>query len=58
MKRTKPVSKKLFIQPLELPARAQIGDVTTLAIGEECAKCGDDGGPITTLAIGEESLKA
>ncbi len=39
MKRTKEITKKrLFIKELELPAMAKGGDVTTLAIGEECWK--------------------
>ena len=55
MKRTREVSKKLFIEELEKPVPA-MGTVTTLAVGEECLKGG--GGPITTLALGEECLKA
>ena len=51
MKRTKPITKKLFIRELELPATAAIGGgATTLAIGEE-----GSGGKVTTLAIGEEA---
>ena len=38
MKRTKSVSKELFIRDLELPASADKGTVTTLAIGEEACK--------------------
>jgi hypothetical protein len=53
MKRTREISKKLFIQELERPAAAECAkgaEATTLAIGEEAC--------ITTLAIGEEAGKA
>ena len=53
MKRTKEISKKLFIEELERPAPAAKQNVaTTLAIGEEA---GD--GWVTTMAKGEEALK-
>lgn len=54
MKRTKEISKKLFIEELERPVPAMTdkkGTATTLAIGEEA-----DGG-VTTMAIGEECGK-
>lgn len=52
MKRTDPISKpKLFIEELEMPAPAEAGEVTTLAIGEE------SGGKVTSLSIGEEAIK-
>ncbi|MBN2307545.1 MAG: hypothetical protein JXR94_01155 [Candidatus Hydrogenedentes bacterium] len=51
MKRTKTVSRELFIKELERPMPAKIL-ATTLAIGEESG-----GGWVTTLAIGEEALK-
>lgn len=50
MKRTKEVTKKLFIEELERPAYGITA--TTLAIGEE-SSWGD--GKLTTLAIGEEA---
>lgn len=54
MKRTKPLTKRLFIEELETPRPADSGIVTTLAIGEECDK-GDSKGIVTTFALGEES---
>jgi hypothetical protein len=55
MKRTKKITRTLYIKELEKPALAASGmEATTLAIGEEA--CG--GFPwITTLAIGEEADK-
>ena len=53
MKRTEPISKpKLFIEELEGPAPANIGEATTLAVGEEAG-----GGKVTSLSIGEEAIK-
>lgn len=52
MKRHKPLTRPLFIEQLERPARADLGLVTTQAIGEESDK-GDM--KVTTLALGEES---
>jgi hypothetical protein len=55
MKRTKEISKKLFIEELERPAMAATdkkATATTLAIGEEAC-----GGTVTTMAVGEECLK-
>ena len=53
MKRTKSLTKPLFIRDLEAPLPADTGIVTTLAIGEES----DKGEKLvaTTLAIGEET---
>jgi hypothetical protein len=51
-KKTKEVSKKLYIEELEHPALAK-ATVTTLAIGEECGL-----GCVTTMALGEEAGKA
>lgn len=53
MKRTHPLTKRLYIEELERPLPADNGGlVTTLAIGEESDK-GDM--KVTTLAVGEES---
>lgn len=56
MKRTTPLTRKLYIEELEKPAMAKIGGgVTTLAIGEEIG----GGFPwFTTLVIGEEADKS
>ncbi|MEX2016224.1 MAG: hypothetical protein WD873_06255 [Candidatus Hydrogenedentales bacterium] len=61
MEHQKPLSKKLFIEELELPARAEsLGVITTHAIGEESFKgaCEPPPGTFTTLALGEECFKA
>ena len=53
VKRTHPLTKRLYIEELERPLAAEInGPVTTLASGEESDK-GDM--KVTTLAVGEES---
>jgi len=54
MSRTKPITKKLFIEELERPAYAW-GQATTLAVGEEGCKGGKFG--VTTLAVGEEAAQ-
>jgi len=53
MKKTKPLTKKLYIEELETPKPADSGIVTTLAIGEESDK--GEKFEATTLAIGEEA---
>ncbi len=54
MKRTKEITRKLFIEELESPASAETqGKVTTLAVGEEACKGGK--GEVTTMAYGEEA---
>lgn len=52
MKRNKPLSRPLFIDSMERPPRADLGLITTQAVGEESDK-GDM--KVTTLAVGEES---
>lgn len=52
MKRNQTVSKpKLYIEELEKPIRAQWGEVTTLAYGEEME------GKVTSFALAEEAIK-
>ena len=62
MKRGKPLTRKLYIEELERPARAEFTSwITTDAIGEESLKgCfqPQPPGTFTTLALGEECLKA
>ena len=53
MKKTKPLTKKLYIEALETPQPADTGIVTTLAVGEESDK--GDKMYATTLALGEEA---
>lgn len=53
MKRTHPLTKRLYIEELERPLPADTGGtVTTLAIGEES----DKGDKVTTMAVGEETI--
>jgi len=54
MKKTKPLTKPLYIEELESPKPADSGLVTTLAVGEESDK--GDKLEVTTLALGEESF--
>ena len=62
MKQQRPLTRKLFIEELELPARAELTSwITTDAVGEESLKgCfqPQPPGTYTTLALGEECLKA
>ncbi len=52
MKRTKNITKKLYIEELERPVTAALDKglaPTTLAVGEEA--------DVTTMALGEEACK-
>jgi len=51
MKRTKAITKRLYIHELECPLPADsYGEVTTQAVGEETLL-----GKVTTMAVGEEA---